>query len=144
LEIRENIITDSIPHRDPFLFVDKVLEINEKSIKTSKLMDAKMDFFKGHYPHKPLVPGVILCEAVFQSGAILIANIEKFSQNAVPVLAKIGEVKFRKMILPGDEIEITAEIVEKVSNVYFMKGTVSCGGKNSVRVEFAVSMVNEQ
>ena len=144
MEIKDNIITNSIPHRAPFLFVDKVLELNEKSIKTTKVMNAEMDFFKGHYPHKPIVPGVILCEAVFQSGAILIANIEPLNNGSVPVLAKIGEVKFRKMILPGDEIEITAEIIEKVSSVYFMKGTVSCGGKNSVRVEFAVTMVNEQ
>jgi len=136
-------ILELIPHRPPFLFVDRILEISENKIKTAKKMEASAAFFKGHYPHKPIVPGVILCEAVFQTGAILIASLIKMDKNSVPVLTRVGEAKFRKIVLPDQTIEITAEIVEKISNAYFMKGAVSVDGKNAIRVEFAVSIVSD-
>ena len=136
-------ILELIPHRPPFLFVDRILEISENKIKTAKKMEASSAFFKGHYPHKPIVPGVILCEAVFQTGAILIASLIKMDKNSVPVLTRVGEAKFRKIVLPDQTIEITAEIVEKISNAYFMKGAVSVDGKNAIRVEFAVSIVSD-
>lgn len=136
-------ILELIPHRPPFLFVDRIAEISENKIKTVKKIEASESFFKGHYPHKPIVPGVILCEAVFQTGAILISSLIKIDENSVPVLTRVGEAKFRKMVLPEQTIEITAEITEKISNAYFMKGAVSVDGKNALRVEFAVSIVSD-
>lgn len=133
-------ILELIPHRPPFLFVEKIVEVGERSIKTEKTMDASMDFFRGHYPGKPIVPGVILCEAVFQSGALLIASNVRLDGSAVPVITRIGEVKFRKMVVPGEKIEMAVEITEKVAGVYFMKGSVSTGGRNAMRVEFAVTL----
>lgn len=136
-------VLELIPHRAPFLFVDGILEMSENKIKTFRKIDASEPFFKGHYPHKPIVPGVILCESVFQTGAILISSLMKMSENAVPVLTRVSEAKFRKIVLPDQMIEITAEIVEKISNAYFMKGAVSVDGKNALRVEFAVSIVSD-
>jgi len=136
-------ILELIPHRPPFLFVDRIVEISENKIKTVKKIEASEPFFKGHYPHKPIVPGVILCEAVFQTGAILISSLIKIGENAVPVLTRVGEAKFRKMVLPDQTIEITAEITEKLSSAYFMKGAVSVDGKNALRVEFAVNIASD-
>ncbi len=136
-------ILELIPHRPPFLFVDSIVEISENKIKTVKKIEASEPFFKGHYPHKPIVPGVILCEAVFQTGAILISSLIKIGENAVPVLTRVGEAKFRKMVLPDQTIEITAEITEKLSSAYFMKGAVSVDGKNALRVEFAVNIASD-
>lgn len=136
-------VLELIPHRPPFLFVDRIVEITENKIRTVKKIDASNEFFKGHYPHKPIVPGVILCESVFQTGAILISSLIRIDESAVPVLTRVGEAKFRKMVLPDQTIEITAEITEKLSGVYFMKGAVSVDGKNALRVEFAVSIVSD-
>jgi len=136
-----NEIYDAIPHRPPFLFVDEIVEISENKIVTLKKMEPCFDFFKGHYPKNPIVPGVILCEAAFQSGAVLISKTREISKNAVPVVTRAGEIKFRKMVKPGDTIEITVEIIEKVSSAYFMKASVSSNGKNVMRCEFAVSEV---
>jgi 3-hydroxyacyl-[acyl-carrier-protein] dehydratase len=136
-------ILELIPHRPPFLFVDRIEEISENKIRTVKKIEASEPFFKGHYPHKPIVPGVILCEAVFQTGAILISSLAGIDKSAVPVLTRVGEAKFRKIVIPGQVIEITAEIIEKISSAYFMKGAVSVDGKNALRVEFAVNIVSE-
>lgn len=140
-------VYDAIPHRPPFLFVDEIAETGESKIVTRTKMDSGRDFFRGHYPGRPIVPGVILCEAAFQSGAILISSLLKGKTDlsqAVPVVTRVSEVKFRKMISPGEVIETTVEIIEKVGPAYFMKAQISSGGKNAVRCEFAVSLVESE
>ncbi|MHC4697898.1 MAG: 3-hydroxyacyl-ACP dehydratase FabZ family protein [Planctomycetota bacterium] len=68
------VILTSIPHRPPFLFVDEIVEISQERILTRKLADPEADFFRGHYPGQPVMPGVLLCECCFQAGALLIAH----------------------------------------------------------------------
>ncbi|HOD39089.1 MAG TPA: 3-hydroxyacyl-ACP dehydratase FabZ family protein [Candidatus Wallbacteria bacterium] len=140
-------VYDAIPHRPPFLFVDEIVESAENKIVTRTKMDGGRDFFRGHYPGRPIVPGVILCEAAFQSGAILISSLLKGKidlSQSVPVVTRVSEVKFRKMVSPDEVIETTVEIVEKVGPAYFMKAQISSGGKNAVRCEFAVSLVESE
>ena len=135
-------VTKFIPHRPPFLFVDEIIEISDGSIKTRKKIDPGESFFKGHYPGSPVMPGVLLCESIFQSGAILISKITSDKaiggeESGVPVLTRIINAKFRKMVKPGDMIEIETSITETLSNVYFMKGRASVSGKTVVAVEYA-------
>lgn len=137
-------ILKAIPHRPPFLFVDKITELTENKIKTTKKISPDEPFFKGHYPGNPIMPGVLACESVFQTGAILLSKMigsDATFSDSVPVLSKIKEAKFKNIIRPGDLLEIEAELVEKITNVFFLKGKVTVAGKIMIRVEFACSLV---
>jgi len=133
-------ILKAIPHRPPFLFVDKVVELTETKIKTTKEISPEEPFFKGHYPGNPIMPGVLICESIFQTGAILLSSIIGYIGDGIPVLTRINNAKFKNMVKPGDLLDIEAELVEKVSNAFFLKGSASVAGKTVVTVEFAVSL----
>lgn len=131
----------AIPHRPPFLFVDKIVEITDDRIRATKEIGAGESFFEGHYPGNPIMPGVLICEAIFQTGAILLARIISYGGGGTPVLTRISNGKFKNMVKPGALLEMEVELVEKVSNAFFMKGKASSDGKTVVTVEFAVSLV---
>jgi 3-hydroxyacyl-[acyl-carrier-protein] dehydratase len=124
------------------LFVDEIVEMTDDRIVTRKKIDAAEPFFKGHYPGTPIMPGVLLCEAIFQSGAILISKLitDKAAGgelDGVPVLTRITGARFKNMVRPGDTIDIESSIKEVLSNVYYMKGSASVAGKKAVMVEYA-------
>ena len=133
----------AIPHRPPFLFVDQVVEITDKKIKATRKMDPEEAFFKGHYPGYPIMPGVLVCEAIFQTGAILLSGIMTDIGEGVPVLGRINNAKFKQMVKPGDTLELEAELVERMGTAYFLKGRASVGGKTAVTVEYAVTLAKE-
>jgi 3-hydroxyacyl-[acyl-carrier-protein] dehydratase len=134
-----------IPHRPPFLYVDKIVDISENHIATEKRIDPNEPFFRGHYPKAPVMPGVLVCESIFQSGAILVAKIQQnpsisnktIKQEKVPVLTRIREAKFKKMVMPGDLLEVEVNLTEELGGAYFMNGIARVNGTVSVRVEFA-------
>lgn len=130
----------AIPHRPPFLFVDKVVELTETTIKTTKQVSPDEPFFQGHYPGYPIMPGVLVCESVFQTGAILLSKVIDNVGEGAPVLTRINKAKFKNMVKPGDTLELQAEIVERLSTAYFLKGKASVGGKTVLTVEFAVTV----
>ena len=133
----------AIPHRPPFLFVDQVVEMTEKKIKAVRKMDPEEAFFKGHYPGYPIMPGVLVCEAIFQTGAILLSRIMTDGGEGVPVLGRINNAKFKQMVKPGDTLELEAELVERMGTAYFLKGRASVRGKTAVTVEYAVTLAKE-
>jgi 3-hydroxyacyl-[acyl-carrier-protein] dehydratase len=133
-------VLNAIPHRPPFLFVDRVIELKENKIKTVKEISPDESFFEGHYPGNPIMPGVLICESVFQTGAILLSSMIGDAKEGVPVLTRIQNAKFKNMVKPGDILEIEAELVEKVSNAFFLKGSVSVAGRKAVTVEFACTL----
>jgi len=138
----KDFITCRIPHRPPFLWLDRVLELSEESIRAEKTIPADLDIFKGHYPDYPLMPGVLLCEAVFQAGALLIGELLKDKQeiSGVPVLTRIIGAKFKREVRPGDTIEIRAALKEQLGPAWFLKGSVRIHGKVAVQVEFACTL----
>ena len=132
-----------IPHRPPFLWVDRLIELGADQIVAEKDIPVDLDIFTGHYPDYPIMPGVILCEAVFQAGALLIADrlkAEDQELNGVPVLTRIGGAKFKREVLPGDTITIKAAVKEIVGPAWFMKGRVIKNGKTCVTVDFACTL----
>ncbi len=136
-------ILKAIPHRPPFLFVDKIIEITDTKIKATRKVDPQEEYFKGHYPGNPIMPGVLICEAIFQSGAILLSRIIGQVDDGVPVLVRINNARFKSMVKPGDTLELEAEVVEKVSSAYFLKGKASVDGRTAATVEFAVTLANK-
>ena len=133
-------ILKAIPHRPPFLFVDKVIELTDTKIRAKKEISPEEPFFKGHYPGNPIMPGVLICESIFQTGAILLSSIIGDIGKGTPVLTRINNAKFKNMVRPGAILELEAELVEKVGNAFFMKGKATSEGKTVVTVEFAVSL----
>jgi len=138
-------IKKHLPHRDPFLFLDEVLELEEKRICTVKRVKSDEDFFKGHYPGNPIMPGVLICECVFQAAALLISTKISYSGNnqkaGTPVLTRIKSAKFKGMVIPGDELRIEVELMDQVSNAWYLRANVFKEQSKILFIEFAVSLV---
>ncbi|MGD9947408.1 MAG: 3-hydroxyacyl-ACP dehydratase FabZ family protein [Desulfobulbus sp.] len=134
-------ILERLPHRSPFLWLDRVLEISGDTIRAEKVLEQDLDVFRGHYPDYPIMPGVLLCEAVFQAGALLIGqsmeNAGEVPTQGVPVLTRILGAKFKREVRPGDTLEISAQLVERMGPAWIIKGKVRVGGKLAVQVDFA-------
>ncbi len=138
----DEFILDRIPHRPPFLWLDRVLELTGDTIRAEKVVPPDLELFQGHYPEYPLMPGVLLCEAVFQAGALLIGELMRqdpamADSAGVPVLTRILGAKFKREVHPGDTLEISATLVERIGPAWLLKGKVRVGGKLAVQVEFA-------
>ena len=142
----DSIITSLIPHRPPFLWVDKIVEKSEDFIVAEKTIPENLDIFNGHYPDHPLMPGVLLCEAIFQTGALLISSILSKTENSdpakIPVLTKITGAKFKRQVLPGETVRMTVRLTETISSVCFFKGTAHVDGKIAVKTEFSCALVS--
>lgn len=135
-------IKKCIPHREPFLWVDEVVELSDTRIRARKFVDPALDVFRGHYPNQPILPGVLLCEAAMQAGAILISQRPDGAVTAgqVPVATRINNVKFRQMVRPGDVLDIEVTLTERRANAFFLEGKVSIGDKVAMRFDFACSL----
>lgn len=131
-------IKELIPHREPFLFVDEIVSQTGDSLVCRKKFTGEEFFFPGHYPGFPLVPGVILCEAAMQAGAALLSLTSPGGEGGKhPVVAKMGEVRFKEMVRPGDEILIEVAIKEKMGDIVFLNAKITKDGKLVLRFEFA-------
>ena len=135
-------ILDAIPHRDPFLLVDEVVERSETQIIGCKTFSGEEWFFSGHYPGHPLVPGVLLCEAAMQCGAILLSQHFTDTAGKVPVATRMGDVRFKRMVRPGETIVMEVELTERMADAFFLKAKVTVEGKVAVRFEFACTAAN--
>ena len=130
-------IQQLIPHRDPFLWLDEIVELTETRIHARKFLSADLPVFSGHYPSFPVFPGVLQLEAAMQAGAVLIAKTTTMAPGRVPVATRINNVQFRRMVRPGETLDIEVELTERMANAFFLTGKVSVGGQVSVRLEFA-------
>jgi 3-hydroxyacyl-[acyl-carrier-protein] dehydratase len=127
----------AIPHREPFLLVDEVVDRDAERIVCRKTFTGEEDFFAGHYPNYPLVPGVLLCEAAMQAGAILLSQHFADEESRVPVATRMNDVRFKRRVRPGQTIELEAQLTERLADAFFLKAKVTVGGKVAVRFEFA-------
>lgn len=124
-------IKQVIPHRYPFLLVDKVLEMDEgKRVVALKNVTVNEPFFQGHFPDYPVMPGVLIIEALAQAGAIAVLNSEA-NKGKIGFLAGVDKCRFKRQVKPGDQLQLEVEIIR-------MKGPIGKGkGKATVDGELA-------
>lgn len=137
-------IKAAIPHREPFLLIDEIVEQADNRIVCSKTFTGEEFWYQGHYPHFPITPGVLLCEAAMQAGAVLLSKLVPDDPTRVPVATRANNVQFRQMVRPGDTVLIETELVERVGEAYFLKARVMCNGKVAVRFDFACTLTKAE
>jgi 3-hydroxyacyl-[acyl-carrier-protein] dehydratase len=138
-------VTALIPHRPPFLWIDRIVSYEEGIMVAEKTIPEDLDIFQGHYPEHPILPGVILCEALFQTGALLIARMLQDEQNiahGVPVLTRIEGARFKRPVGPGSVIQMQVNLKEKVAGSWFIKGILRVQEKVAVQVDFSCAMAS--
>ncbi len=133
----------AIPHRAPFLLIDEIVEQSENHIVCRKTWRADEYFYAGHYPNFPLTPGVLLVEAAMQAGAVLLSKFVPGDGSTVPVATRINDVRFKRMVRPGETILIEVDLTERLADAFFLKAKVTCDGKVAVRFDFACTVTKE-
>lgn len=129
-------IMNILPHRQPFLFIDKILELTKTYVVGVKNVTMNEEFFKGHFPGAPVLPGVIQIEAMAQTGGILVLNTVPDPQNYLTYFLKIDNVRFRAQVLPGDTIVFRCDLMEPIRRgIAQMKGIGMVGEKIVVEAE---------
>jgi beta-hydroxyacyl-ACP dehydratase FabZ len=126
-----------LPHRFPFLMLDRVLELSEDKVIACKNVSANEPYFAGHFPGHPIMPGVLQVEAMAQAGAILALNILA-SEGERPLVFFMGidKVKFRKPVVPGDQLRIEVEPLRKGGAIWKMAGRALVDGAVASEAEF--------
>lgn len=129
-----------LPHRYPFLFVDRVLDI-EPGKKITAIKNVSMDepFFQGHFPGRPIMPGVLMVEAMAQAGGLLVSKSRPDSDpndDNLVYFMSIEKAKFRKPVVPGDQLVLEVEALQARGKVWKFKGEAKVDGKVVCEAEF--------
>lgn len=135
-------ILKHIPQRPPFLFIENIVDRSADSITTSKKLTGEEDFFKGHFPGHPVMPGVLLSEACFQTGALLMSLRGESASGKTALVTRIQGAKFKNIAKPGDTLHITVNFVEMLANAAFMKAKITVDDKTIMTIEFAATLVD--
>ena len=141
-ELMNNIdIQKILPHRYPFLLVDKILEMEEgKSIKGIKNVTINEPFFQGHFPRNPIMPGVLICEALAQVGAVLLLGMEE-NKGKLGVFTGINNFKFRKQVVPGDTLLLKAELLTYRHGMGKANVEATVDGKTAAKGEISFAVI---
>ena len=136
-------IQNILPHRYPFLLVDRVLEIeDEKKAVGIKNVTFNEPFFQGHFPGNPIMPGVLIVEAMAQVSGILALH-DKPRGNSVYFMS-IDKAKFRKPVVPGDQLRFEITVMQKRKNVWKFAGQTTVDGKTVAEAEFKAMISDEE
>ena len=133
-----NQIKEYLPHRYPLLLVDRVLDVEVgKRITAIKNVTINEEFFNGHFPHKPVMPGVLMIEAMAQTAAILsfMTMDVKPDENSVVYFVGIDNCRFKRPVGPGDQLRMDVEILRSSRGIWKYKATASVDGKVAVEAE---------
>lgn len=128
-------IKEIIPHRFPMLLIDRIEELEEgKRIVAKKNVTVNEPFFQGHFPHEPVMPGVLIVEAMAQAGAVSLLSLEQF-RGKTAYFGGIDKAKFRKKVTPGDTLMLEVELLKVKASAGIGKGVARVDGKKVAEAE---------
>lgn len=128
-------ILSILPHRYPFLLVDRVVEcVPGSHIKAYKNVSVNEPFFQGHFPGVPIMPGVLILEALAQTGAVAALSLEE-NRGKLAIFGGVKNARFKQPVLPGDVLELSCELVEQHGPIGFGKAVAKVDGKIAARCE---------
>jgi 3-hydroxyacyl-[acyl-carrier-protein] dehydratase len=137
-------IKSAIPHREPFLLIDEIVEQTDNHIVCRTKFTGEEFWYQGHYPSFPLTPGVLLCEAAMQAGAVLLSKVMADNPDLVPVVSRMNNVKFKTMVRPGDTVTLEVRLTEQLAGAFFLDAKVMVGKRTAVTFDFACKMAPRQ
>ena len=139
--LNREVVQTYLPHRDPMLFIDNVLEADDTSIKARTHVNPDWGFFKGHFPNLPIMPGVLMIETVAQAGALIVCLQGGLRVDSFIAFAGVEEAKFRRTVRPGENMDIQAKILRHKRGYYKFQGYIDVNGERAVDVKFAATQM---
>lgn len=130
-----------LPHRYPFLLVDRILEMSDRRIVGLKNVSGAEPFFQGHFPQRPVMPGVLMIEALAQVGGVLML-VNPENQGKMAYLASVKEARFRRIVVPGDQLRLEVDILKYKSRVGLIKAVAKVGDEVACEAEMMFSMAD--
>jgi beta-hydroxyacyl-ACP dehydratase FabZ len=137
-------ILKSLPHRYPFLLVDRIIEAGDDYVKGLKNVTINEPFFQGHFPGKPIMPGVLIIEAMAQVGGCLLLKDVPEKEKKLVYFMGIDKARFRKPIIPGDQIIFELKVLHKRSNTCKLWGEAKVDGQLCAEAELLSVMVDKE
>ena len=122
-------ILEVLPHRYPFLLIDRVLELDSTRVRAIKNVTANESFFVGHFPQKKVMPGVLIVEAMAQAGGVMMLSLAGPQEGKLIYFTGIDNCRFRRPVVPGDQLVIEVELVARRSTVAKMHGRATVDGE---------------
>jgi beta-hydroxyacyl-ACP dehydratase FabZ len=129
-----------LPHRYPFLLVDRILELEDMRVVGIKNVTINEPFFQGHFPGFPVMPGVLIVEAMAQVAAILVLNRVEDRENKIVFFAGISEAKFRRPVVPGDQLRIEVNFLKLKPSVAKIQGKATVDGSLVAEAEIVATL----
>lgn len=144
LEITD--IKKRIPHRYPFLLIDRVIDINveEQTAVALKAVSGNEPFFEGHFPTKPIMPGVLTVEAMAQTAAVFVTEAVEAAVGKLVFFMTVDKARFRRPITPGDQVRVEVKLLRSKGSVYRFEGKAKVDGKVAAEAEFAAMIVDQE
>ena len=138
-------IMGSIPHRYPFLLLDRVLDMTPgEKIVALKNVSINEQFFTGHFPGAPVMPGVLIIEAMAQAGAVLLLHDMPDKQSKLVYFTGIDKARFRRTVVPGDQLRLTLEVIKLRSRTCKMRGRAEVDGQLAAEAEILSALVDRE
>lgn len=132
-----------LPHRSPFLLIDRVLEMDANSVHARKCVSYNEPYFAGHFPQQAVMPGVLITEALAQAGAVLLLSQEEH-KGKLAYFAGINKMRFKKQIFPGDVLDLYVAFTKQKGPLYFADVKALCEGKTVCSGEILCALGEEK
>lgn len=139
--LERDVVMEYLPHRDPMLFIDRVLAADETSITVESVIKPDAPHFKGHFPDLPILPGVLIIETVAQAGALIVSLSKGLEAGSFIAFSGVEQAKFRRPVYPGEVMRVEARIERQRRGFYKFSGEASVGDSLAAQLQFSATQM---